>query len=150
MDEETLNTLVDIELTQVRTQYGNSISAEEAYRIARNLASERLNEITDTKEDFEFTICAGREPNQYTAGVKVWEYAPDIYHVRGYWDMPHSIENLGTPVTKRELALKPGSLPPGIMKEVQDILFLGIETMTEQGIRVSSIERRRVHDLAKT
>lgn len=150
MDEDTLDTLVDAQLGKVREQYGESIGPEEAYRLARNLANELLEDVKNMKEDFEFTVCSGREPNQYTAGVKVWEYAPDIYHVRGYWDMPHSIENLGTPVTKRELALKTGSLPPGIMKEVQDILFLGIETMTEQGIRVSSIERRRVYDLAKT
>jgi len=108
---------------------------------------ETLDQITDTKEDFEFTVCAGREPNQYTAGVKVWEFEPDTYHIRGYWDMPHSIEDLGTPVTKRELTLTPGSLPPSVMKEVQDILFLGIEIMTEQGIRVSQTERRRVHNM---
>lgn len=149
MDEETLDTLIDAQLELVRAWYGESIGPEEAYRLARNLAIE-LDKIPYMKEDFEFTVCSGREPNQYTAGVKVWEVAPNTYHISGYWDMPHTIENLGTPVTKRELALKPGSLPPSVMKEVQDILFLGIETMKEQGIRVSSIERRRVHDLAKT
>lgn len=147
MDEDTLDTLVDAQLGKVRAQYGESIGPEEAYRLARNLANELLEEITDTKEDFEFTVCSGREPNQYTAGVKVWECAPDIYHISGYWDMPGTIENLGTPVTKRELTLKPGNLPPSVMKEVQDILFLGIETMQEQGLRVSQTEFRRVHNM---
>lgn len=146
---ELPETLVDAQLEQVRAQYGESIGPEEAYRLARNLANNLLEEITDMKEDFEFTVCSGREPNQYTAGVKVWECAPDTYHISGYWDMPNVIEDLGTPVTKHELALTPGNLPSGIMKEVQNILFLGVETMTEQGIRVSQRELKRVHNMCK-
>lgn len=141
--------LVDTQLELVRAQYGETIGPEEAYRLARNLANTLLEEITDMKEDFEFTICSGREPKQYTAGVKVWECAPDVYHINGYWDMPNVIGNLGDSVTKRELSLVQGSLPPGIMKEVQSILFLGIETMIEHGIRVPQRELKRVYNMCK-
>lgn len=106
-----------------------------------------LDKITDTKPDFEFTVSAGREPNQYTAGVKIWECAPDTYHLVGYWDAPHSVEDLGTPVTKHELSRKPGDLPPGVMVEAQNFLLLGIEIMDEQGIRVSKRERKSVMDM---
>jgi len=63
--------------------------------------------------------------------------------------MPNVSENLGDSVTKRELALAPGSLPPGIMKEVQSILFLGFDTMIEHGIRVPQRELKRVHNMCK-
>lgn len=106
-----------------------------------------LDKITDTKEDFEFCVVAGREPNQYTAGVKVWEYAPDDYYIRGYYDMPHSIEDLGTPVFIHDLPTKPGSLPPQVMVEVQKLLNHGIQIMIENGIRVSRKRCKEVYDM---
>lgn len=102
-----------------------------------------LDKITDMKPDYEFTVSGGREPNLYTAGVKVWEIEPDTYHLDGYWDMPHDVSGLGDPVTMRELSPR-GNLPPGVMTEVQNFLFLGLETMDEQKIRVSKKERNRV------
>jgi hypothetical protein len=149
MKEANLDILVDRQLEDVRMKCGESISQEEAYRLAKNLANEMLEEVNNMKADFEFTVSSGREPNQYTAGVKVREVSPDIYHISGYWDMPHAIENLGTPVIKHELTTERGKLPHGIMEEVQNILFVGVETMQEQGIRVSQSELRRVHNMVK-
>jgi len=108
-----------------------------------------IDQITDTKCDYEFCVSAGREPKQYTAGVKVWEVAPDEWHLVGYWDMPGSIDNLGTPVTMHELATDIKSLPIGVMKEAQNFLFLGLEIMDEQGIRVTKRERVDVHGMVK-
>lgn len=106
-----------------------------------------LDRIEDTKADFEFTVSSGREPRQYTAGVKIWEIEPNTYHLNGYWDMPGTVEGLGTPVTMTADEDSPGSLPSSIMKEAQNFLFLGLEIMDEQGLRVTKAERKAVYDM---
>lgn len=125
----------------------------------RAQAQEKIDKITDTKCDHEFCVSAGREPNQYTAGVQIWE-CEDSYFLSGYWDMPHATEKLGTshflkgtPIVDEKGNISfpemGGDLPLNVLQAAQAFLLLGLEIMDEQGIRVTKAERQVVLDMCE-
>lgn len=109
--------------------------------------TDTLDKITDTKPDAEYTVSSGREPRQYTAGVKIWEFEPNKFHLDGYWDMPGVVEGLGTPVTIEAVSEVAGKFPESVMKEAQNFLFLGLDIMREQGLKVTKAETKAVYDM---
>jgi hypothetical protein len=109
--------------------------------------TDTLDKITDTKPDEEFTVSAGREPRIYTAGVKIWEFEPNKFHLEGYWDIPGCVEGLGTPVTIEAVPEVAGKFPQSVMKEAQNFLFLGLDIMREQGLKVTKAETKAVYDM---
>lgn len=117
-----------------------------------NETPDTLDEIEDTKEDYHFTVCTAEgeedEDEVTTAGVKVWELEKDQYYIRAYYDFPGCITDLGDPVNITAASLDAGSLPPEVVKAVQDLLFLGIDNMTEQGLPIDEADLKKVHNMA--
>lgn len=110
--------------------------------------NETLDNISDTKSDYEFTITSGREPRHYTAGVRIWNLHDNVYYFEGYWDMPNAIDSLGTPTTV--VANDPqtiNGLPIEVLREAQNFLFMGIDIMNEQNLHISKSEIERVYNM---
>jgi hypothetical protein len=99
-------------------------------------------------ENFCFTSDE-EEQDAITAGVRVYCLEPNDYYLNGYWDMPHDETGLGDNVLIRLEGENVGKLPPEVMQEIQSILCLGLDNMSEQDIPVSDDEYNYVMGLYK-
>lgn len=107
---------------------------------------ETLDTIYDTKADAEYSIVGGWGRKQVEASVKIWETEPNKFHLAGCFSGETFADNLGTPVTIEAIPDFPGSFPKEVIQEVQNFLFLGLDIMDGQEIRVRKSEREYAHD----
>lgn len=117
-----------------------------------------VEQISEMKCDYEYTISgteAGSEETDgevseedgYTLGVKIWEYSPNCWFISGYYDMPGCIQGLGDPVYVYAEDKTPSEFPPAVMKEVQSILFYGMDIFNDQRITMDEEDIKAVHEL---